>query len=68
MTNFTANGWLGAKSLQGANSISPCFLIMQVRNGKFVRVYPTQPGTMDCSPSNLLTVTIDPVAAAAAIK
>jgi len=68
MKNFSANGWLGAKSLQGPGSISPCFLIMQVRNGKFVRVYPTQPGTMDCNPSNLVTVPIDPVAAAAKVK
>jgi hypothetical protein len=68
LTSFTANGWLGTKSLQGPNAISPCFMVAQVRNGKFVRVYPTQPGTMDCNPSNLLTVTIDPVAAAAAVK
>jgi len=68
LTNFTANGWMGTKSLQGANAISPCFMIMQVQNGKYVRVYPTKPGTMDCNPSNLTTVTIDPVAAAAALK
>ena len=68
MKNFSANGWLGPKSLQGPGSISPCFLIMQVRGGKFVRVYPTKPGTMDCSPSNLMTVSIDPVTAAAKLK
>ena len=68
LTNFTANGWMGEKSLQGGNAISPCFMIMQVRNGAFARVYPSQPGTMDCNPSNLVNVTIDPVAAAAALK
>ena len=68
VTNFTANGWLGTKSLQGSGAISSCYLVMQVENGRFVRVYPTKPGTMDCGPANLLTETIDPVAAAAKIK
>ena len=42
MTNFNADGWMGAKSLQGSGSTSDCFLMMQVQNGKFVRVYPTK--------------------------
>ena len=68
MNNFTADGWMGAKSLQGAGSVSSCYLLMQVQNGKFVRVYPTKPGTMDCSPSNVITVNVDPVAEAAKLK
>jgi ABC-type branched-subunit amino acid transport system substrate-binding protein len=68
ITNFTADGWMGTKSLQGAGSISQCFLIMQVQNGKFVRVYPTKPGTMDCNASNVLTVNVDPVAEATKLK
>ncbi len=67
---FSANGWTGPKSFEttGLSSISSCFLVLQVQNGKFVRVYPTKPGTMDCSPDNLTTVSIDPVAAAATLK
>jgi ABC-type branched-subunit amino acid transport system substrate-binding protein len=69
MTNFTADGWLGAgKSLQGAGSFGSCFMVMQVQNGKFVRVYPTKPGTLDCNASNVLTVNVDPVAEAAKLK
>jgi Periplasmic binding protein len=68
MTNFNADGWMGAKSLQGSGSTSDCFLMMQVQNGKFVRVYPTKPGTMDCNPANLATVNVDPVAEAAKLK
>jgi ABC-type branched-subunit amino acid transport system substrate-binding protein len=69
MTNFTADGWLGAgKSLQGPGSFGPCFVILQVQNGKFVRVYPTKPGTLDCNPSNVATVNADPVAEAAKLK
>ena len=67
MTNFTADGWIGPKALQGPGVYSPCFVLMQVQNGKFVRVYPTKPGTLDCNPGNLATVHLDPVAEAAKI-
>jgi hypothetical protein len=60
-----ANGWMGKKDLKG---ISPCFLIMQIKGGKFVRVYPTKEGTLDCEASNVVTVTLDPAAEAAKIK
>lgn len=63
--DFDANGWAGKKDLRG---YSPCFLIMQVQNGKFVRVYPKEKGTFDCDPGNVVTVNIDPAAEAAKIK
>jgi ABC-type branched-subunit amino acid transport system substrate-binding protein len=68
ITNFTADGWIGAKSLQGPGVFSDCFMAMQVQNGKFVRVFPTKPGTLDCNPSNLNQVQLDPVVAAAKIS
>ena len=68
LTGFTANGWMGAKDLQGPGAFSDCFLIMQVQNGKFVRVYPTASGQMDCNASNLVTLTVDPAAEAAKLK
>jgi ABC-type branched-subunit amino acid transport system substrate-binding protein len=68
ITSFDAGGWMGKKSLQGAGSVSDCFLVVQVQNGKYVRVYPTQPGTVDCNPSNLTTVNLDPIAEATKIK
>jgi hypothetical protein len=54
---FTANGWLGAKDLRGMSS---CYVLMQIKDGQFQRVYPTEKGTFDCSPDNIVTVTIDP--------
>jgi len=68
MTNFDASGWMGAKALQGPGSFSNCFLIMQVKDGKFVRVYPAEAGKMDCNASNLVTVNVDPVAEATKLK
>jgi len=67
ITNFTAGGWLPPTPLQ-AGQISPCYMMMQVQNGKFVRVYPTKPGTFDCNPANVATVTLDPAAVAATLK
>jgi len=68
MHHFDAHGWIGPKDLQGGPSISPCFLVMQVQNGKFVRVYPAKPGTMDCNPANSVTVTVDANAVASSLK
>jgi hypothetical protein len=63
--DFTANGWLGKKDLRGSN---PCFVIMQVKNGKWSRVYPAKVGTLDCSSGNVTTVTLDPASEAAKIR
>jgi hypothetical protein len=62
---FTADGWIGPTNLRG---VSPCFMMMQIQNDKFVRIYPTKPGTFDCNPKNVVTIMIDPVAAAAKLQ
>jgi len=62
---FTAGGWMGATNLRDE---TPCWVVLQIQNGKFVRVYPTKPGTFDCDPANNVTFNLDPVAAAAQLK
>jgi ABC-type branched-subunit amino acid transport system substrate-binding protein len=66
-TDFTADGWMGdqGKDLRG---FSPCFLVMQVKSGKFVRVFPTKSGTLECDESAAVTVHLDPAKAAESIK
>jgi ABC-type branched-subunit amino acid transport system substrate-binding protein len=59
--DFTANGWMGKKDLRGW---SPCYLLVQLRQGTWKRVHPTKPGTFDCDPANLRTVSLDPQAEA----
>ena len=54
---FDANGMMGTKDPKG---MSACYVMMQVKGGKYVRVYPEKPGTFDCDPGNLTTVTVDP--------
>jgi ABC-type branched-subunit amino acid transport system substrate-binding protein len=38
---------------------SNCFMIEQWKSGKFVRTYPTKPGTFDCKASNAYTFKTD---------
>jgi ABC-type branched-subunit amino acid transport system substrate-binding protein len=45
---FTADGMLGTTDV-GGKKISPCGVMLQVKNGKFVRVSPKKKGTFDCS-------------------
>jgi ABC-type branched-subunit amino acid transport system substrate-binding protein len=46
--DFTADGMLGPTDV-GGRKISPCVVILQVKDGKFVRVHPNKKGTLDCS-------------------
>jgi len=58
MHSFDANGLIG-KTDVGGKVTTNCFVLEQVQNGKFVRVYPTKKGTFDCKPSNHVTVKAD---------
>jgi ABC-type branched-subunit amino acid transport system substrate-binding protein len=58
MTSFDANGFI-AKANVGGKVTSSCFVLEQVQNGKFVRVWPTKKGTFDCTPANHVTVKAD---------
>jgi ABC-type branched-subunit amino acid transport system substrate-binding protein len=46
--DFTADGMLGPTDV-GGRKVSPCGVIMQIKNGKFVRVTPKKKGTFDCA-------------------
>jgi hypothetical protein len=46
--DFTADGMLGPTDV-GGRKVSPCGVILQVKNGKFVRVSPSKKATLDCS-------------------
>ena len=43
----------------GDRRVSSCYVLLQVRNGKFKRVHPTKAGTFDCDASNVLTMRAD---------
>lgn len=51
--DFTADGMTGPVDIGNKATIS-CFMVMQVRKGKFVRVYPDK--GLNCNPANVVTV------------
>lgn len=65
--DFTADGWMGSqgKDLRGIGS---CMVVLQVKSGKFVRVFPTKAGTLECSPQDVVHVRLDPAKEAEKIK
>lgn len=56
--DFDAGGMLGTTDV-GARQNSPCFIMVQVQDGKFVRAYPKKKGTFDCTPANRVEVKLD---------
>lgn len=49
---FNAGGILGATDI-AARQPNGCFMLLTVKNGHFLRSYPTAPGQLDCGPQNL---------------
>jgi hypothetical protein len=56
---FDADGIIAATPDLAAKKISPCYVLLQVKNGKFVRVNPTKVGTFDCNPKNVIQRKLD---------
>ena len=56
--HFDAGGMIAPIDLAG-RKLSDCHVLTQVRNGKFVRVEPTKPGTFDCNPKYVVTRKLD---------
>ncbi|HEY3671607.1 MAG TPA: ABC transporter substrate-binding protein [Acidimicrobiia bacterium] len=55
LTDFDAGGMLGTRSFKNGKTTS-CFLMVQFKNGKWVRQYPTKKGTFDCKASNAIEI------------
>ncbi len=57
-TSFDAGGIIGATDF--ANKMpSPCIVITQIKDGKFVRVYPKKTGEFDCNKKNIVEMKLD---------
>jgi Periplasmic binding protein len=61
ITKFTGNGWLGEIDLS-QKGYSKCFVIVQLKGGKYERVFPTEVGTLDCTETNVVTWSGDALA------
>jgi ABC-type branched-subunit amino acid transport system substrate-binding protein len=60
--DFTAavggDGMIG-KTDVGDHKVNGCFMTMQIKSGKFVRVFPTKKGTLNCDAKNTVQVKLD---------
>ena len=55
---FDADGLFGKIDL-GGRKVTPCHVLTQVKDGKFVRVTPTKAGTFDCAAKNVIETKLD---------
>jgi Periplasmic binding protein len=51
-------GMLGPTDV-GSKKVTGCFVLTQVKGGKYVRVFPKEKGTLNCDSKNVTTVQID---------
>lgn len=56
--DFDAGGMLGTTDI-GNRITTNCYVLTQVKNGKFVRVTPSKKGTFDCKKRNRLETELD---------
>jgi ABC-type branched-subunit amino acid transport system substrate-binding protein len=55
---FDADGMIGASDI-GGRRFGPCYMVMQIQNEKWARVFPKKPGTFDCTAKNLTSIKVD---------
>jgi hypothetical protein len=58
INDFDAGGMIGKTNI-AARETSNCYVLTQVKGGKFVRVTPTKKGTFDCKARNRLEIQLD---------
>ena len=58
INGFTAEGMIG-KTDVGKRNPSPCYALLQVKAGKFVRVTPSKKATFNCDAKNLVSLKLD---------
>ena len=56
--SFNAGGMIATTNIAD-RKVSPCYVLTQVKNGKFVRVTPSKKGTFNCKSQNYSTVKLD---------
>ena len=54
LTAFDNGGWLGAVDLS-KKTLSSCFVMLQLKGGKYERIYPTEKGKLDCTTDNAIS-------------
>jgi len=60
LTTFDAGGMIGTTNLPQSIP-SPCFVLMQLKDGTYVRETPAKKGTLDCNPKNAVSIKADDI-------
>jgi hypothetical protein len=60
LTTFDAGGMIGTTN-SPQSILSPCFVLMQLKDGKYVRETPAKKGTLDCNPKNAVSIKADDI-------
>jgi len=58
VNRFNADGMMGRTNV-GEREPTPCFVLTQVRDGEFERVFPKKAGKFNCKRSNVVEVELD---------
>jgi hypothetical protein len=58
LTTFDSGGMIGTTNIPQSIP-SPCFVLMQLKDGKYVRETPAKKGTLDCNPKNAVSIKAD---------
>jgi hypothetical protein len=58
LTKFDAGGIMGATNI-AQHVPTDCTMLLQLKDKKYVRIFPKKKGTFDCRPSNLATIEAD---------
>ena len=58
INSFNAGGMIGTTNI-AQRQTTPCYVLLQVKSGKFVRVTPSKKGTFDCAAKNRIETMLD---------
>ncbi len=58
INDFNAGGMIGTTNI-AERKVTNCYVLTQIKNGKFVRVTPSKKGTFDCKPKNYKQIKLD---------
>ena len=58
INSFNAGGMIGTTNIADRQT-TPCYVLLQVKSGKFVRVTPSKKGTFDCAAKNRIETKLD---------
>jgi hypothetical protein len=58
VNDWDGDGMMGQRDM-GERVPSPCYVLTQVKGGKFVRVFPKKAGTFECDPKGTYNLKLD---------